>query len=248
MYCEKCGKKINPEDKFCGSCGTAINSIQEPKENVFEAKNEEMNKNGETNRFEAKDVELNKVKGIVDKVSDSPTSAIHPSLLNDTSKESQLLKAQAKGLGMKWYKFLIYFSLFFSALSCLFNFVILFTGSHYDMIYRILYGEGVKGSELIYQTYPAIRYVNYLFGVLFFILAFYALIMRSRLAKFKKNATSQYIAFLFAVFIVDTFYIFSSAFILESVDITIANGLLVTGGKLLLEKTYFSKREHLFVN
>lgn len=248
MYCEKCGKKINPEDKFCGSCGTAINSIQEPKENVFEAKNEEMNKNGETNRFEAKDVELNKVKEIVDKAPTSPTTSIHPSLLNDTSKEAQILKAQAEGLGMKWYKFLIYFALFFTVFSCIVNCVSLFTGAHYDALVTAYYGEGAGGSELIYQTYPGIKIVDRVYGALGIIMAVVTLIMRSRLAKFKTKAAYQYIIYLLIFVVLTTAYDICSAIIIKSADFTLVGADAALVARFFLEKLYFSKREHLFVN
>ena len=231
MYCEKCGKKINPEDKFCGSCGTAINSIQEPKENVFEAK----------------DVELNKVKEIVDKASTSPTTSIHPSLLNDTSKEAQILKAQADGLGMKYYKFLIYFALFFTVFSCIVNCVSLFTGAHYDAVFSAVYGPGAVGSEMIYKTYPAIKIVDRVYGVLLLFIAVGALIMRSRLANFKMKGSNQYIIFLLIMVVINTIYIICSSIIIKSADFTLVTST-VDVARFFLEKLYFSKREHLFVN
>ena len=232
MYCEKCGKKINPEDKFCGSCGTAINSIQEPKENVFEAK----------------DVEINKVKEIVDKDVTSPSTTIHPSLLNDTSKEAQILKAQAEGLGMKWYKFLIYFALFFTVFSYIVNCVSLFTGAHYDALVTAIYGPGSGGSEMIYKTYPAIKIVDRVYGVSLIVLAVVTLIIRSRLANFKTNGSNQYIIFLLIMVVINTAYSICAAIIIKSADFTLVTSTAALVARFFLEKLYFSKREHLFVN
>ena len=199
MYCEKCGKKINPEDKFCGSCGTAINSLQESKENVFEAK----------------DVELNKVK---------------------------------EGLGMKWYKFLIYFALFFTVFSYIVNCVSLFTGAHYDALVTAIYGPGSGGSEMIYKTYPAIKIVDRVYGVSLIVLAVVTLIIRSRLANFKTNGSNQYIIFLLIMVVINTAYSVCVAIIIKSADITLVTSTVALVARFFLEKLYFSKREHLFVN
>ena len=80
-------------------------------------------------------------------------------------------------LGMKWFKFMIYFQLWANMVLNIYNGVMVFTGSLY----------GVDSLE-VYNVFPTMKGVDVFFGLLYFGLAAFAVIVRFRLAKFKKGS------------------------------------------------------------
>ena len=191
MYCEHCGKKVNEEDQFCGSCGAPIKNEAKP---IIEPTS-----------TPAKEIQ------------NSP-SRIHDSLANDTSKEAQMLKAADEGLGMKWYKWLIYFALFFTAFTYIVAGFLALTGTQYDALYNALYGTEQSWGEYVYQMYPGLSIVDKIYGVFMLAAGVFAIIMRSRLTKFKNNASSQYIMFLLAILTISVIYSIASAILTKEAN------------------------------
>lgn len=150
---------------------------------------------------------------------------------------------------MKWYKFLIYFSLFFGALI---NFVFGFnyiTGGIYfvqsngefsaDMIYGF-YGGGLKALDVIY-------------GILMIALAVFGIYARSRLAKYKSNGPMCiYVLFwagagltlLYNIALIAVTGLNSS----EVFNAQVSGSIGVSVGMALGNYFYFKKRKDLFVN
>lgn len=166
----------------------------------------------------------------------------------DTSKDSQLAKATSEGLGMKWFKFLIYFALILSVIVFLFEGLLLLTGSYYDYIYGALYGNNYEWKEMIYNTYPLLNIADKIYSLFLIAAAIFFVIIRTRLASFKKDAPSQYITFLLILVVVNTIYSITTSFILESADISLLANVFSLVGRYLLEKAYFTKRNQLFIN
>lgn len=214
MYCEHCGKKVNEEDKFCGSCGAPISVPT----------------------------------ATPDRINEEIPSKLHSSLVNDTSREAQILKATEEGLGMKWYKWLIYFALFLSALTFISEGIGALTGTQYDAALNLLYGTEQSWGETIYNMYPGLSIVDKIYGAFAIGAAIFAIIMRSKLAKFKTNATSQYITYLLIIVTVGVIYTILQAVIIKSADVTLVISTVALILRYLLERKYFLKREHLFVN
>lgn len=150
---------------------------------------------------------------------------------------------------MKWYKLLIYFSLFLGALNNLINGLIYMTGGIYfvqsngefsaDMIYGF-YGGGLKALDVTY-------------GILLIAFAGFGIYTRSRLAKYKSNGP-MCICILFVAgagltllyniaFLAVTGLDFSEVFNAQTFT-TIA----VSVGMVLGNYFYFEKRKDLFVN
>ena len=81
---------------------------------------------------------------------------------------------------MGWYKALIYFVLFLFAVINIASAGMLFTGYHYE---RNM--EGAK--DLVYEVFPKLKTIDSAFGVLFILLAVFAIIVRFQLAGYKKG-------------------------------------------------------------
>ena len=150
---------------------------------------------------------------------------------------------------MKWYKFLIYFSLFFGALI---NFVFGFnyiTGGIY-----FVQSNGEFSSDMIYGYYGGgLKALDVIYGILMIAIAGFSIYSRFRLAKYKSNGpicicilfvvgaglTLLYNIALLAVTGLDFGEVFNAQ---------ISSSIGVSIGMALGNYFYFKKRKALFVN
>lgn len=147
-------------------------------------------------------------------------------------------------LPMNWYKFLIYFSLFAGAVVNFISGILNLTGGNY-----LIYGVD---PETVYSAFDGMHTLDIGFGIVYFALIPFALIARSSLAKFKKDAPNMFYIYHGASMIVSVIYnIFSVIITGGSVSEIIAQALGTAAGVVLfvaLNIIYFNKRKHLFVN
>ena len=147
---------------------------------------------------------------------------------------------------MKWYKFVIWVQLFLSALSLAGTGVMLLTGAQYMTEYG-------NAKDLVYMFYAGLQVVDIVFAVVFIALAVFAIVVRMNLAKFKRGATNQYLAFLGANIAAQILYLVVLAIVtqvgpLEALDFSTAIQLVSSFIMIVLSKIYFDKRAHLFTN
>lgn len=149
---------------------------------------------------------------------------------------------------MKWYKFLIYFALFFSAFISFVTGIIYITGS----IYNIQTGGQVTG-EMVYYFYSSMKPVDVCYGLALLATAVFSIVTRMQLAKFKRTGPMcVYILYIAGVVIscmyavgvstamqVDLGEVFSSNMIVSIVTSVVM---------VILNYIYFSKRQALFCN
>ena len=142
---------------------------------------------------------------------------------------------------MGWYKFLIYFALFASAVLNAVNGINLFTGEIYD-----------GAAELVYGVFDGLQALDMFVGGASVVLACMAIYVRIRLAGYYKNGpkllNNLYLAVIAVqlIYIIGVYIIFEDA--AEAVDfggayVNIAYGCAMMGANA----SYFKKREHLFV-
>ena len=86
---------------------------------------------------------------------------------------------QQKPLGMKWFKFLIYFQLFMASFVSLLTGVFLFTGKIYT-------GASAEEVELLYMYFPNLKIFNLCMGVVYVVLCILYLITRFMLSGYRK--------------------------------------------------------------
>lgn len=84
-------------------------------------------------------------------------------------------------LSMNWFKFLVYFLLFASAIVSFASCISYFTGSQYTT------AEGVT-ADLVYEVFPLLKPLDIFMGVFLILYAAFVVIVRFRLAGYKKNA------------------------------------------------------------
>lgn len=141
--------------------------------------------------------------------------------------------------GMAWYKFLIYISLFLSAVVNAISGLSQIIGAHYA-------GQ----ADLVYESFPTLRPVDIIVGALTVALGAFALYTRFRLAKFRQNGPKcLYILYAGAILIPLAYAVAASVIIGESVLNPTSVAQLITNLIMLgLNMMYFGKRNDLFMN
>ena len=143
---------------------------------------------------------------------------------------------------MKWFKFLIYFSLFAGAVVNLGSGIAWISGAIYAM-------QGGVSADTVYSVFGSLKAVDTLYGVMQIALAGFYVYTRFRLAKFCSNGPTC----LYVICVLNACLILFYAIVAGSIcgidqvsssvpSIGIGIGLLITNVQ------YFKKRKHLFVN
>ena len=160
---------------------------------------------------------------------------------NTTREKSRITKP----LGMKWYKFLIYFALFAGA------FVNFIYGINYISggIYAVE-TNGLVTADTVYKLYGVgLQVVDILYGLFLLAFAVFGLVLRNQLAKYKPDAPhfvrifysiSAGAPFLYSVIVA---LITSQPLGIEAM-LSLIVGLIFT----LWNVEYFKKRAHLFTD
>ena len=147
--------------------------------------------------------------------------------------------------GMKWHKFLIYFGLWASAF--------VNTTNGYNLLTGKVYGS-VEKAAVMYEMYPSLGTGDKLVGVLYLLLALFAIYTRFELAGFKRDAPKKLLALYVGNLVVGAVYVALLCgttrkplsyynFISEIISSIIGCVLAVT-----LNKKYYDRREALFIH
>ncbi len=153
----------------------------------------------------------------------------------DWNNQSQRLTA----MPMKWFKFVIWVQLFLSALSWLDKGFLLLTGTAYG-----------DYTESLYIYYGGLKVVDILFGLLSIAFAVAAVYVRFQLSGFKRNGPKFYLYLLLASIGISLVYLILTSLILGTLTATVSavSSILTSCLMYTLSRTYFKKRELLFVN
>lgn len=150
--------------------------------------------------------------------------------------------AESSARPMKWYKFLIYFLLWFSAVLNFVTGILTATGLIYNM-------ETGVTAEQIYNFFGiALRIHDIIFGLLLIVIAVIAVTARQHLKAFKKTGPKL----LYTIYIIDLALsiiqpLFSGVVVGTTITIdwtSLAGSVAILAANI----TYFKKREHLFCN
>lgn len=162
---------------------------------------------------------------------------------NGGSKQMQ--DTQNVNLGMGWFKFTIYFQLFAAAFVCFSNAIRYFTG--------MIYGYGDE-PLYVYALFPSLKPFDIFIGVLYICMAPFAIFVRMRLARFRKNGPLLLYTYLGVSLLVDLVAnVGLIATISGTIDVGSAVGSLSASvatsiALLVADIIYFNHRKHLFIN
>ena len=156
--------------------------------------------------------------------------------------------------GMAWYKFVIWVQLWVSAVIFIGAGITILTGSHY------------RGrASLVYGLIPSLHTVDILFGLSLLAFAAYCVYTRFALAKFRRSGPTHYLWVYGLSIIIPVFYLicvymvvnnyagdfvsFSFSDLMGSDSMTeLIVYIVIDIIMIVVNKIYFGKRKHLFVN
>ncbi len=140
---------------------------------------------------------------------------------------------------MKWYKFIIYVQLFLTALLNLGSAVSYFTGNQY------------RGNvDAVYATFPGMKTLDTLMGVASIAVAVFGVIVRQKLAGFKKEGPRWYLILFGVSAVASVLYLIAGSNItgINLMDSSSVSSIAVSIVMIVVNKSYFDKRQELFVN
>ena len=155
----------------------------------------------------------------------------------------------AKNYHMAWFKFIIYFQLFANAVVMVYNVV--------AGIFGLAYGDD---AGFVYAVCPMLKAVDVIYGIICLAFVVTAILIRQRLAHYKKNAPVLYLGYVGVVMASGLIYNFAvlaalgtvSASAMEAGSSNIIGTVLgtVIGAAVYfpLNYIYFKKRKELFIN
>ena len=145
-------------------------------------------------------------------------------------------------LPMKWYNFLIYFALFFSAIVQLGTAISCFVG--------LGYGED---TEYVYRFFDGLQGLDIFYGICLIGVAAFQIYVRFQLSGYTKTAPKM-INLLYIIDMVLTIIYFIISSIIIDTDLVEPNyaslfiTIAISIAMVAANTTYFKKRAHLFVN
>jgi len=266
MFCPKCGTQLPDNSKFCGACGANVstaaqnsqNSAQNnpsPNPNPYSAQQQNPYSAQQQNPYGAQQqnpysAQQQNPYGAQQQnpysaQQQNPYSAQQQNPYGAPNSYGQpMYQSAVPPMPMKWFKFLIYFSLFASALINLGNGIMVLTGAHYGTL------NGKSAASLVYATFKGLKPVDMIMGVLCIALAVLAIYVRFSLAKYKKNGPSLLSILYVASAAVSMFYIIGISVAAPDVNMDFSSygtqiGMNVV--MMVVNMNYFNKRKHLFV-
>lgn len=220
MFCSNCGNQLADGSKFCPFCGA---QLAQPQQQAAPAQPSYPQEQSQPQYGYSQPQ---------DPYAYSPVTYQTPvkaDPLNDPR-------------GMKWFKFIIYFQLFASAVISVITAITMFTGAHYQ-------GQ----ADRVYSYFPGLKGLDVFYAIALLALAAFAIITRQNLAKFRKNGPKFYFIMIIAGIVVALIYSIAGSSILhvslgEVMDASSVSSLVVNIALLIINIIYFKKREDLFVN
>lgn len=144
---------------------------------------------------------------------------------------------------MKWFKFLIYFSLFAGAVLNFINGVTTILG--------VQYGEY---AEQVYAAFESLQAFDIFCGIYLILLAIFTIYVRFRLSGFRKNGPKLFMFVYIAIIVFSIIQLAGSMAILPreswgDLNFTSVTTSIITNiTYMVINYTYLHKRAHLFVN
>lgn len=145
-----------------------------------------------------------------------------------------------KELPMKWFKYLIYFSLIVGSIGNFLLAILLLTGRYYS-----------ADSQTLYETYNGLKAFDMVYAVTLIALAVCSLVVRQRLAGYYRNGPVLLNVFYVASSLLDVVHTIGLTAITansEMLDVaSLIGGIVGAVAMVFINNAYFRRRSHLFV-
>ena len=250
MFCSSCGAKVADTARFCPICGAALAAPDVPSAAPSTPA---------PGASRAPDAGFAAPAQPAVQAPASPAAAVPGQGFAPQAPAQQAPAQQQPVAGapypavaaeppMKWYKFVIWVQLFLNALLLAVTTLQLAQGaftfvSDVFPSFAAAYGY-VPGEWVLFTVFNAV------FAVLFCALAVMCIVVRQELAAFKRVGPMHYYVLMGAIIGVQLLYIVIQSLMMGTLLMNPAafSGLFFAVAMIFINKAYFDKRMHLFVN
>lgn len=227
MFCKSCGTALAEDARFCPNCGVEVSAGAAPAQPVYQQPVQPV------------------YQQPVQPVYQQPEQPVYQQPVYQQpvyQQPVQVVAQPVEELPMKWFKFLIYFALFASAILNASNGIQMLTGSQYG-------GEMEK--RLVYALFDGLETLDMIMGIAMIALAGFAVYTRIRLAGYYKNGPKMLLIIYIANIALSLIYVIGissivSAEYLGSTLSSLYSSMAVSIAMTIANYSYFKKRAHLF--
>ncbi len=219
MRCPFCGQRLADGVRKCPSCGAEFTEQDIENELRAERAAEESRR-----RYEE---EARRAAAENNNVSAGRTRTGRPA------------SARSGQMPMKWFKYLIYFSLFLTCISNIITAVSILSGYYYG---------SADTAALMYVMYPGMLAVDRVYAAALIAYGVAAVVVRNQLAHYRRNAPRNLLILYVSSVIIIVIYLFG-AMIVTGVNMFTSYSIISMLSTLIMawiNKIYFDKRAHLF--
>ena len=237
MFCSKCGQQLPDGSAFCSVCGAPQTvaapqpAYQQPAQPVYQ-----------------QPVYQQPAQPVYQQpVYQQPAQPVYQ---QPVYQQPMYQQATQPALPMKWFNFLIYFSLFAAA------FLSLTYGFGYISGNVYMVQDGIE-PHVVYDAFPALQWVDIFFGIYQLGFAVFCVVSRQLLAHYKTNGPRLLLATYLVNLAASLLYGIANIIILNNAGVEVDAAYIFENlfGTLIIplffyfyNRAYFSKRAHLFVN
>lgn len=213
MFCKNCGAQCNEGAKFCPACGTDLTPPTAPEQPAYQQPAQPVYQQPVMYQQPAQPVYQQPVQVIYQPVVQVP---------------------------MKWFKFMIYFVLFASAVICLSNGIRLMTGAVYE-----------DSADLMYAMFDGLQILDIIVGALMVGMAALSIYARFRLAGYYKDGPKMLTYVYVADIAVSLIYLIGLAIVaggdlVSELFVEYVPTMAYSVALIFANYSYFKKRECMF--
>ena len=241
MFCRHCGAQLPDGSTFCSYCGQPVGQPQQPQQQQPQQVYQQPQTRQQPYQQQYPQQSYQQQPYQQQQSFQQPYQ--QPVYRQDPYAQSAGAQAVPQQ-GMKWHKFLVYFALWASAVIYLIYGIIALTGAQYGE-YR----------DLVYSYIPGMKAPDMIYGFLLLCLAVLAVLTALSLLKYKakgpKLLTFLYLwsvicslfYLIWAVSVLSKYNADTSDVIAEAVPSLVTSVIMI-----IINRIYYNKRAHLFVN
>ncbi|MCM1398048.1 MAG: zinc-ribbon domain-containing protein [Clostridium sp.] len=237
MYCTQCGNNVPDGATSCNVCGSPIvweayqqNQYQQPQQPYQTNQYQQPQQPYQPNQYQQQQPY-------------QPNQYQQPQQTYQSNQYQQPQQNTGSGLGMKWFKFVIYFQLYANCVLNIYNGYRLSVGKQYNL------SDSNLGT--LYSMFDGLQTIDIGVGISMMLLGVYAIVTKFFMAGFKKHAPFMYYLCLFFNALVAAIYCILVKATVPGLELNITRMILnavMMAVLLICNMVYFGKRRHLFIN
>ena len=238
MFCQNCGKAVDNDVQFCPNCGVKLMSNAASQQSQYQAPQSQY----QQSQYQAPQPQYqqSQYQAPQSQYQQSQYQAPQPQYQQPQYQTPQI---QQPELGMGWFKFLIYFSLFAGAVLNALTGISMLTGTIYGSL-----------ADEVYDLFEDLQAFDMAIGVAMLAIAAMGIYVRFRLSGYHKNGPAMLNILYVAAAIVQLVYVIGVYAMLpedgkDALNLSSTfSSIAVSIAMVAVNTKYFKNREHLFVN